>query len=268
MPAGGRALALPAAAAVGLGALGAAFAGPAAVPLAAAAFGLGLWAARRTAPPPPAPLAPAPPPGPVSVPPEALSDAERRARREIAHILHNGIQPALAGARLLLSTPGGLPEADAAVEQALQQARALSHALDARNVARPLVPTLRVLAAHHQRWHRLDLRAALPSDDDPNFTLAPAVVEAAAAITTEALFNASRHATGAPVELRVAPAAAWILLHIDDAGPGFDPASAQSGGGTCAMAWRAASVGAQLDLWARPGAGTHLTLALPRPPPG
>jgi len=234
--------------------------------LALGALGAGYALGRRAARPAP-PAAPPPPPAP-GLPPEALTDAERRTRREIAHILHNGIQPALAGARLLLATPGGLSEADAAVEAALQQARALSHSLDARNTPQALIPALRALAAHHQRWHRLDLRAELPPDDTAGFALLPDAVEAATAIAAEALFNTSRHATGATVQLRVEPADAWVLLHIDDDGPGFDPATARRGGGTNAMAWRARSVGAQLDHWSRPGGGTHLTLGLPRPPAG
>lgn len=83
----------------------------------------------------------------------------------------------------------------------------------------------------------------------------------------EALLNAFRHAQAAHVEVEIAYARDALRLRFRDDGRGIEAQVLQAGGrsghwGLAGMQERARRIGAQLDLWSRPGSGTELNLRL------
>lgn len=87
-------------------------------------------------------------------------------------------------------------------------------------------------------------------------------------IVQEAIQNAHKHARGARVVVRVAPAPGKLLLTVRDDGPGFDPRSVvrragRESWGLTSMRERAELIGAKLTVASRPGHGTEIALELP-----
>ncbi len=79
--------------------------------------------------------------------------------------------------------------------------------------------------------------------------------------TKEALHNASKYATDAPVLLSVSCADGVLELVVSDKGPGFDPSTLTRGGrGMKTLRRRADEAGADLTVSSVPGAGTSVTL--------
>jgi signal transduction histidine kinase len=94
------------------------------------------------------------------------------------------------------------------------------------------------------------------------------VLEGAFSIGREALINALHHSGGLHVEVEIAYHPEQFCLRVRDNGRGIDPAVLQQGGrpdhwGLRGMRERAQTMGAQLRLWSRPGAGTEVELMVP-----
>jgi signal transduction histidine kinase len=99
-------------------------------------------------------------------------------------------------------------------------------------------------------------------------TLDPIVIEEAFAIGREALLNALAHSGGAQVELEIAYDLRQLRLRIRDDGRGIAQDILGTGGrsghwGMQGMRERAVRIGARLEIWSRPGAGTEVELAVP-----
>lgn len=85
-------------------------------------------------------------------------------------------------------------------------------------------------------------------------------------VAQEALHNAMRHAPGAAVRVTLRAGVRTVTLRIRDDGPGFDAASlprTRRGMGLATMRERAHEIGAELDIRARFGAGTTVTVTVP-----
>jgi signal transduction histidine kinase len=84
-------------------------------------------------------------------------------------------------------------------------------------------------------------------------------------IVQEALANVKRHAPGAEVWLEVEANDREVRVEIRDDGPGFDPASVARNGrfGLQTMKERAESVGGNVVIESRPGAGTRVEVTIP-----
>ncbi|HEY8149701.1 MAG TPA: two-component regulator propeller domain-containing protein [Vicinamibacteria bacterium] len=94
------------------------------------------------------------------------------------------------------------------------------------------------------------------------------VMEEAFAIGREALLNALTHSGGTEVEMEIAYDPRQLRLRIRDDGRGIDPQILGSGGradhwGLQGMRERALRIGARLEIWSRPGAGTEVELTVP-----
>jgi signal transduction histidine kinase len=87
-------------------------------------------------------------------------------------------------------------------------------------------------------------------------------------IGREALVNAFRHAQAKNVEVEIEFLGKRLVLRIRDDGRGIDPAVLQSGldnhFGLPGMRERAETIGGQLRVISRPGAGTEIELSVPR----
>lgn len=81
-------------------------------------------------------------------------------------------------------------------------------------------------------------------------------------IYKEALHNAARHADATNVSIHLAQRNGRLELTIEDDGRGFDPSARSDGLGLRSIRSRAESIGADLEVTSRPGAGTRLHLGL------
>jgi signal transduction histidine kinase len=98
--------------------------------------------------------------------------------------------------------------------------------------------------------------------------LHPMVLEETYSIGREALLNALTHSGGRCVEMELTYDPRQFRLRIRDDGRGIEPEIIEAGGrvdhwGLPGMRERARKIGAQLDLWSRPGAGTEVELKVP-----
>jgi signal transduction histidine kinase len=98
--------------------------------------------------------------------------------------------------------------------------------------------------------------------------LNPLVRDEAYWIGHEALVNALHHAGAKRIEVEIAYDSAHLRLRFRDDGSGIDPKIIEAGGkpghwGMRGMRERAAKIGAHLETWSRPGAGTELELRIP-----
>ena len=101
----------------------------------------------------------------------------------------------------------------------------------------------------------------------PEFRLPLETEHALLRIAQEALHNAMRHAPGAAVRVTLRSSARTVTLRVRDDGPGFDPASlprTRRGMGLATMRERAHEIGATLEIGARAGGGTTVTVTVPR----
>lgn len=97
--------------------------------------------------------------------------------------------------------------------------------------------------------------------------LSSAIEEQVYMIQREALINAIRHSDAASIEAEVEYFPCRLRLVIRDNGCGFEPKVLKLGRGSrCGirtMVEQARAMGAQLQIWTRPGSGTEVELSLP-----
>ena len=82
------------------------------------------------------------------------------------------------------------------------------------------------------------------------------------------LVNALHHAGAKRIEVEIAYDPSQLRLRFRDDGCGIDPKIIEAGGipghwGMRGMRDRAGKIGAHLETWSRPGAGTELELRIP-----
>ncbi|HTA43323.1 MAG TPA: sensor histidine kinase [Bryobacteraceae bacterium] len=86
-------------------------------------------------------------------------------------------------------------------------------------------------------------------------------------IAGEALRNAFHHARSTRIEAELTYSARLLRVRIRDNGSGIDPAIIETGReghwGLQGMRERAQQIGAQLEIWSQPGAGTEVDLSVP-----
>lgn len=100
--------------------------------------------------------------------------------------------------------------------------------------------------------------------EDDNVARYPPEVEAAAYFAClEAVQNASKHAPGADVVVRLAEESDELAFSVRDDGTGFEPHLAESGSGLTNMRDRLTALGGSLELSSGPGLGTCVTGRLP-----
>ena len=86
-------------------------------------------------------------------------------------------------------------------------------------------------------------------------------------IAEEALHNAVRHSAAGSVSVRLRARDGAVTVEVADDGRGFDPADRELRSrhlGLTSMEERAQDLGGRLALVSRPGAGTVVTLEVPR----
>lgn len=97
--------------------------------------------------------------------------------------------------------------------------------------------------------------------------LKPEVQEQISLIGREALANALRHSKASSIEAEVEYSPRSLRVVVRDNGCGIDPQTLQvernTHWGLVGMRERAGSIGAQLRIWSRPGAGTEVEISVP-----
>ena len=192
--------------------------------------------------------------------------AADEARGRIERDLHDGAQRSFVSALMTLGAAlrklEGEPEVPVDLLRAAQEhlERGLS---DLRNLARGIHPAL--LEEHGVAAALVALVAlvALPVKfaDEVGERL-PADLESALYFSAaEAIANASKHARAAEVSVRFARSERHAYVEVVDDGVGG--AAAAAGGGLHGLIDRLATVGGELHVVSRPGAGTRVTARVP-----
>jgi signal transduction histidine kinase len=196
-------------------------------------------------------------------------------RARIARELHDTLFQGFLGASLLLHTAVEQMPADSPSKPSLSRAlRLMYRVIDEGRVA---IQGLRSpgIAATSLEQALLELRDQL-TPGDARFrifvmgkpkALKPAIQEQIYMIGREAVHNALRHSGATSIEVEVEYSASRLRVVVRDNGCGIDPQVLRSGRdlhwGLLGMRERAASVGAQLRIWSRPGAGTEVEISVP-----
>lgn len=98
--------------------------------------------------------------------------------------------------------------------------------------------------------------------------LPPSIQEQVYLIGREALLNAMRHSEATSIEAEIEYLPRCLSVVVRDNGRGIDPHGLRLGKdahrGLRGMRQRAESLGAQLRIWSRPGAGTEVEISVPR----
>lgn len=197
----------------------------------------------------------------------AVLEIGDRERRSIGHDLHDGLGQFLTGTALAVQMLADRLEAHHAaeavearkavafIEQAIEHTRRMAKGLLLAEVEPDaLIPVLSELAASvADQFH---IVCEFKCDDEIN------VEEGGTAnhfyfIAQEAVRNAVRHGKPSRVDILLAEANGRISLTVSDDGAGLPPPAGRGQGlGLRVMAHRAAIVGAEFSIGARPGGGT------------
>ncbi len=98
-------------------------------------------------------------------------------------------------------------------------------------------------------------------------TVQPGIQEHICLIGREALVNALRHSEATSIEAEVQYLPRRLRVVVRDNGCGIDPKVVGAGRdrhwGLLGMHERAEGMGAQLQIWSRPGAGTDVEISVP-----
>jgi signal transduction histidine kinase len=174
--------------------------------------------------------------------------------------------------------PSEPDEAKATLEDALERAdNALAESRDA-------IQNLRPSSAHPNLSRALavileEVQGSFPEGDRPRPTcsiviegreqeLREYVTMEICPIVREALRNAFQHAQASHVETELSFRDLELRLSLRDDGLGIDSSVLNNGSrsghwGIIGMRERAARLGAQLNIWSKPGAGTEIELTVP-----
>jgi signal transduction histidine kinase/ligand-binding sensor domain-containing protein len=125
----------------------------------------------------------------------------------------------------------------------------------------------RSLAAVGQEWAKASGTEFRMIVEGPSRALKPTVMEETYRIGREALLNANRHAAARMIEVQIIHGDTDFRLRIRDDGVGIDTGTGVGGlrvghWGLTGMRERALKIGAEFDIWSRPGAGTEIELRL------
>lgn len=199
---------------------------------------------------------------------------ERHGERErIARDLHDTLLQGSQGLILRLHAISQSPQTPEPVRSQLESAMQLAERnlaegrervnalrdgpFAGRDLASALADVHAEYAGHGTNPLRLTVEGATP-------LLQADAAEEVFLIGREAIRNALRHANARAIEVELSYGARCFLLHVRDDGIGIADENAGHGHwGLQGMRERAQRLGAELQLWTRPGLGTEVALAVP-----
>lgn len=199
---------------------------------------------------------------------QRIVTAQDGERRRIERDIHDGAQQQLvsmtvklAMAKTMLSkdvvkADGLLDQLKLEVADAVETLRDLARGVFPRVLAdEGLCPALRAHIA------KMQIDATVLGDDQARFD--PEVEANVFFSVREALQNASKHAGGAAVVVRIDTARSELVFSVEDRGPGFDPRVVKRGSGLQNMSDRIEALGGTMKLVSAPGAGTSIEARIP-----
>lgn len=205
-----------------------------------------------------------------------VAEAEFREQRRVALVLHDHLQQLLVAARLRLHAGprGGPPDVerlDGLLGEAIDVTRSLSVEL-APPVLRQggVAEALRWLGAHFEEAYSLVVdvviepaaEAEASTEDQPG-DVAVLLFQ----IARELLFNVVKHGKTDWAGLSLATNADAFVLTVEDEGAGFVPEAVgkrRNGLGLGSVRERIDLVGGTFEVASQPGAGTRVTVCIPR----
>jgi two-component system, NarL family, sensor histidine kinase UhpB len=196
----------------------------------------------------------------------ALS-AQEQERRRVARELHDEVGEALTA--VLLQLDGAERELDGAARNRVREARDVARATleEVRAIARGLRPeALDDLGLASALW-QLCTEAERSGVTVRRSIASQVALETEAEVVVyrvaqEAITNALRHSGAEAVDVVLAAEEGGVVLTVRDDGRGFAGEPVE-GSGLRGMRERALLAGGRLDVAARPGGGTDVTLRLP-----
>lgn len=204
-------------------------------------------------------------------------EARLAERERIARDLHDTLLQGMQGLiwRFQAATdriPAGEP-ARHLMEQSLDRADKLleesrDKVKDLRPSASAVADLAQALAAEGEQFAQLHSAKFHVSVVGTHRDLHPIVREEGFMICREAMANAFRHAQAADIEAEVTYGDIALHLRIRDDGRGIGTAVLDAGGkpghfGLIGMRERAKKLGAHIEVWSKPGAGTEIDLRVP-----
>jgi signal transduction histidine kinase len=202
-------------------------------------------------------------------------EERRKERGRIARELHDTLFQGFLGASMLLQGAVEQTPADSPTKASLSRVLVLIRRVidEGRGALQELrsstCTSLSLEEALYALWDELTpegvhFRILVEGQPKP---LKPAIQEQIFLIGREAVLNALRHSGATAIEAVVEYSPRRLRLVVRDDGRGIDPQVLTSGRdlhwGLQGMRERAASVGAQLRIWSRLGAGTEVEATVP-----
>ena len=197
---------------------------------------------------------------------EARYAAALEERQRLAQEMHDSVAQLLFAADLSLRVAQEQPEESARqraihnssdiLQTALSELQGLVEVLRPADLSFGLDNALLRLAQRTSGSLDVHLDAA-------DIEVDPEVADGLYRIAQEAVHNALRHSGGRSVHIQLRRTPAALLLAIEDDGVGFDQTSSPGGLGLAGMRDRAAALGGNLDIGARPGGGTRVQVEVP-----
>ena len=197
----------------------------------------------------------------------ALTLAEQTERRRIAHVLHDDLQPTLAGAQIA-AAQGELARLEAILDQAIGITRTLSHELSPPllrddNFAGLLDWLVEKKRDDYGLAVELDVRGDVSV---PEADLRVLLYQ----LLRELLFNVVKHAETRAARVVAERDGDLVRIVVEDEGAGFDAhalaTEAGSGLGLPSVRERLELVGGTLAIETAPGQGTRVTMTIPSAP--
>ncbi|HEX2027438.1 MAG TPA: sensor histidine kinase, partial [Nitriliruptorales bacterium] len=203
---------------------------------------------------------------------QRLVAAQHQARRRMEREIHDGTQQYLVAMSMKLRLVDQLLDRDpdravALLDQLSGDANAALEGLRdlARGIYPPLLTDRGVLAAldAHVRKHGIPATIVAAPEFMAGRFPQPAEV-AVYFCVLEALQNATRHAPGAQMTIRLDSVDGDLEFSVQDDGPGFDPSATARGTGVQHMLDRVEALGGSLSVDSVPGRGTVVRGRIPR----
>jgi len=202
-------------------------------------------------------------------------EERRKERGRIARELHDTLFQGFLGASMLLQGAVEQTPADSPTKASLSRVLVLMRRVidegrgTLQELRSPASTSLSLEEALYALWDELTpdgVHFRILVEGQPN-PLKPAVHEQVFLIGREAVLNALQHSGATAIEAVVEYSPRRLRLIVRDDGRGIDPQVLTSGRdlhwGLQGMRERAASVGAQLRIWSRLGAGTEVEATVP-----
>ena len=201
-----------------------------------------------------------------------LSEAEQRERRQLAELLHDGLQQLLVAAKMQVGAVRSRPdeavgsrldEVDELLAQSIDASRSLTMELSPPALhERGLIPALHWLGRRTEEKQGLSVRVTAPEALEPGDRDVGLLLYQSA---RELLLNIVKHAGVSEAELTLGRDDDDLCLLVADAGSGFDPSGTNSAStyGLVSVRQRIEWLGGTMQVESAPGRGTRVSLRVP-----